>query len=239
MKKLSILLALVMLITLLAACNTEGDNAPADFEVPGYLVQLPTGKGWTSVEDTLYDLELTKDGIKLYVRCFNLGDFVDMPLVEDLYIDELDGLLATLTDAAEKEAQSTYQKDGKTIITSLQTGKEGEEARELYCFAVDFGGNSGTIAWVAFSAKADVMSKNKASFKSIVEGMTCTNEFPEDYDPFADELEFDENGELITDETEPEEYFEEEGTEPTETPEQPSEPTDNAVVIETTAAAGE
>ena len=70
MKKLSILLALVMLITLLAACNTEGDNVPADFEVPGYMVQLPTGKGWTSVEDTLYDLELTKDGYEIAFHFF-------------------------------------------------------------------------------------------------------------------------------------------------------------------------
>lgn len=228
MKKFSLLLAVLMLIGMLAACNTEGDNAPAEFEVPGYLVNVPCGKGWTSVEDTLYDLELTKGDLKMYVRAFSRADFVDMLTAEELYTDELDGLLSTLTDTAEKEALSTYTAGDKTVITSMHTGKEGETDKEFYCFCVDFGGSTGTVAWVAFAAKSGDMSKNKASFKSMVDGMTCTAHFDEDYDPFEEEYQFDENGELIVEESEPTDApgDMEEETEPTTNPPEPTETTE-------------
>ncbi len=246
MKKLSILLALVLLLSMLTACNPE-ETIP-DQKIPGYNIGLSAGTGWTIVDNlnveeevsmSKYDLEMTKDGMSIYAIGFSPADFIDLPLAEDLYIDCTDSLLESLTDVSTLEAQSGYTSGDKNILESLYAGKEDGVDKQFYCFMVDFGEETGNMVWVCFAAKESAMKKNKSTFKSIVEGMVCTAE-PYDYESsLADELYFDEEGNLIVDETEPETPPAE--TEPEVTAESnPPEPTaeDPSVpTIETTAPA--
>ena len=231
MKKLSLMLALLLLVGMLAGCNSEEGASESKYTIPGYQVSLPAGEGWTTVEESNYDLEMTKDGITLYAMGFSIADFVDLPTAEDLYLECTDELLSALTEVSEKEAVSTYTKDSKSIMVALHSGKDGDTTKQYYCFMVDFGAETGTMTWIAFSAKADTLKKNKDSLKAIVDGMTCSAKASEMGDLTEDGLEFDENGELIVEETEPYDIPYETDPAPTTNP---PEPTEEASPSETT-----
>lgn len=204
MKKLSILLALVLMFSMLAACNSEDANAASQM-IPGYEITLTIGDGWTVIEESEYDLALEKKGMQLYAYGFSPSDFVDMPLAEDMFLDFSGILLASLTDATTVEAESTYSTDDKQIITCMYSGKEGDTAKQFYCFLVDFGEVTGNQAWVVFAAKEGDMKKNRDAFKKMVDTMVCTAD-PYDYESsLDDEIIFDEEGNPIYDDfTEPE-----------------------------------
>lgn len=233
MKKLSILLALVLLVGMLAACNPEEAPKGTTVFIPGYLIDLPVGDGWTAAEEPSYDLELSKDGIKLYAMGFSVADFVDPPMLEDLNYECEDTLFSTLTDVSVKEETSEYSAKGKRILVTMYAGKDGDTSKQFYCFAVDFGEETGTSAWICFAAKADAMKKNKDTFKSIVENAVCTAKLSDMVGlDGEDDLLFDENGELIVDVTEPEDIpYDYEETEPTVTPEAPTEDAEPAIEI--------
>lgn len=215
MKKLSILLALVLVFSLLTACNSEEATTP-DQTIPGYLIGMIVGDGWTPIEESEYDLALEKNGMQLYAYGFSPADFVDMPTAEDMFLDCTGSLLESLTDVSTVSEESTYTAGDKQIRTAMYAGKEGDTAKQFYCFMVDFGEETGNMAWVAFAAKEADMKKNKAAFKEIIDGMVCTAE-PYDYEsPMEDEILFDEDGNPI---------FEDSFTEPEDIPYEDTEPT--------------
>lgn len=240
MKKLSIALVLVLLVSLLAACNPQGAQNTA-VTIPGYFVELDPGKGWTAAEESNFDLELSKDDMKLYAMGFSVEDFVDPPLVEDLVYDGEFSLSKFVTDLAVVEDTADISSGNKTILVTLYEGSENGTDKQYYCFSVQFAEETGAYAWLCFSAKADALKKNRDNFKSIVEAMTCSAQFSGS--ALDDEPMFDENGELIVDETY-EDYEEpiietepviEEPTTGTE----PAEPTRNTEATEATEAATE
>ena len=217
MKKLSILLVLVLILGMLAGCKKEEDGTP-DLLIPGYNIGLFVGKGWTQIEQkeevdleegevpviSLYDLEMEKNGMKLLAMGFAPTDFVDLPIAEDLFMDCTDTLLSNYTETSEVSATTSYEKDGKVILSAMYGGKDGNDEKRIYCFMVDFAEDTYYQAWVAFIAKESDMNKNKDAFKTIVETMVCNAE-PYDFESaIGDDEYFDEEGNLIVDETETE-----------------------------------
>ena len=239
MKKLSVLLAIALLLGALAACNPENTSEPNQL-IPGYLIGLNVGSGWTTIEESEYDLALEKNGMQLYAYGFSPADFVDMPTAEDMFIDCTGTIVAGLTEVRTVAEESTYTAGTKQIMTVTYAGKEGDTEKQFYCSVVDFADESGCLAFVAFAAKEGDMKKNKDSFKAMVDGMVCTAE-PYDYESaMEDEIIFDEDGNPIyPDETEPEDIYYDE-SEPTYevNPPEPTEMTTatTETVAETTEA---
>lgn len=251
MKKLSVLLVVLLMLSMLAGCKNEGGTP--NVQIPGYQIKLALGSDWTEVEkpdDTnleegqspiisRFDLEMEKKGMKLLALGFAPQDFVDLPIADDLFIDCNDTLQTVITDLSEVTAPSSYEKNGKQIISAMFSGNENGETKRIYCFQVDFGADTYCQAWIAFIAKEADMNKNKDAFKAIVEGAVCSAE-PYDFESgMDDELYFDEDGNLITDDTEPEEIIYD--TEPVSQESNPTEPSVDATVsttapAETTAA---
>jgi hypothetical protein len=251
MKKLSLLLVALLMLSMLAGCKNEA--GATEQLIPGYSISLPVGDGWTVIEKeadleasayTNFDLQLEKKGIQLVAVGFAPQDFVDLPLAEDLYLDGAYYLDDILTEVSEDGEPTTYEAKGKTILSGMFTGKDGDTEKKAYCFLVDFGADTYNMAWVAFIAKDADIKKNKDAFKAIVDGMTCTAE-PYDFESsLDDELYFDEDGNLITDETEPlegpgETYPEEvaESNPPAPTTEDTPSTTEEVTVPATTAPA--
>ena len=48
MKKLSLLLVVVLMLGMLAGCKNE--TGATEQQLPGYLINLPVGEGWTVIE---------------------------------------------------------------------------------------------------------------------------------------------------------------------------------------------
>lgn len=247
MKKLSLLLAIVLLLGTLAACNPETTDEPNQL-IPGYQIGLNIGNGWTAIEESEYDLALEKNGMQLYAYGFSPADFVDMPTAEDLFIDCTATIVEGLTEVRTVTEESSYTAGSKQVMTVTYAGKEGDTEKQFYCSVVDFADESGCLAFVAFAAKEGDMKKNKDSFKAMVDGMVCTAE-PYDYESaMEDEILFDEDGNPIyPDVTEPgdipydesEPTYEENPPEPTETVEETAEATTAATTTATTTAATE
>jgi len=253
MKKLSILLVLVLLLGALAGCK---NNGTPDTQIPGYQISLVLGDSWTEVEkpdDTnleegempiisRYDLEMENKGMKLLVLGFSPYDFVDLPLADELFTDCTETLLATLTETSEIAAANSYKSGDKQIISAMYSGKESGEAKQVYCFMVDFGEDTYCQVWLAFIAKEADMNKNKDAFKAIAESAVCSAD-PYDFESgLDDELYFDEDGNLITDETgAEEEYYDETEAIPTGevNPPEPTYETTPPVIVETTGEASE
>ena len=237
MKKLSILLALVLLLSMLTACNSKDGGDTAQM-IPGYLISINTGDGWTAIEESGYDLALEKKGMQLFAYGFSPYDFVDLPLVEDMFVEFSDILLASITDASTVEAESTYTVGDKTIISCMYSGKEEDTAKQFYCFMVDFGEVTCNQAWVIFSAKESDMKKNRDAFKKMVDNMVCTAE-PYDYETaLEDEILFDEEGNPIYDDfIEPDDIPYETETMPETNPPEPTTEAATEATTEATAAA--
>jgi len=171
MKKIVLLLAVLLVLGMLAGCNAGEEKKTPDHVVPGYSISLYTGKGWTAAKESQYDLELSKDGVTMFVMGFTTRDFVDMPSAEELFLDCNDDLLEELADVSVKEEETSYEKDGRKIISTLFSGKSGGKTRQYYCFAVDFDDEAESVAWVCFSATERVMKRQKAALKTIVDEM--------------------------------------------------------------------
>lgn len=176
MKKIALLLAALLVLGMLAGCNAEEEKTP-DHMVPGYDIGLYTGEGWTVAEESDYDLQLSKSGVTMYVMGFTVMDFVDMPAAEDLYLECNEDLFEDKTDLSVKEKESSYEKNGKKLISTLFSAKSGEETRQYYCFMVSFTDEAESKAWVCFSATEKVMKQKKAELKTIAETMDANGEY--------------------------------------------------------------
>ena len=114
MKKLSLLLVALLMLSMLAGCKNE--TGSSEQLIPGYHIALPVGDGWSVIEkeDDLeaaathsFDLVMEKKGIKLVAIGFAPQDFVDLPLAEDLYLDGAYFLEDALTEVREDGEPTT------------------------------------------------------------------------------------------------------------------------------------
>ena len=220
MKKITLLLAALMLFSLLAGCNTE--KTP-DHTIPGYDINLYTGEGWTVAEESKYDLQLSKDGVTLYAMGFAPIDFLDMPTMEELYLDCNDRFFSEKTDKTVKEAEKSYEVDGNKFVTTLFTAKDGDKEMEYLCFGILCDDEAGSVVWLCFGANAKTMKSQKKALKKIADKTDANGEYftQEDLDQQIEELlsqEEEAYGNVQT-ETEPAETEAAQGTEPTGTTE--------------------
>lgn len=168
MKKIALALAALLLLGLLAGCKAE-ERTPSFF-IPGYGIGLYTGEGWTAVEETDYDLQLSKDGVTLYAVGYTRMDFIEeMPPMKELYAFCNNALLAETTDPATKEKEKTYEVDGRSIVSTLFEAKVGDKQMEYYCFGISFNDEADGAAWLCFAAEAKTMRSKKAELKKIAD----------------------------------------------------------------------
>ena len=188
MKKIALLLAALLVLGMLAGCNAEEEKKP-DHVVTGYDINLYTGEGWSVVEDSGYDMQLTKDGITMSIIGFTAMDFVDMPTAEDLYLDCNNELFEEKTGKSVKEKESSYEKNGNKIISTLFSAKNGDKTELYYCFMVSFADEAESKAWVCFSGAEKTIHKKKADLKKLVETMTANGEYisPEELEELIDD----------------------------------------------------
>ena len=199
MKKIALLMAVLLVLGLFAGCNAEKEKTP-DHVVPGYSINLYTGEGWAKAEETSYDLQLSKDGVTLYVRGYTLMDFVDMPPMEDLFLDDIQSLQEGLTDISVKEKQTSYEVDGRTIVSTLFSAKEGEETKQFYCFGIDFTDEAGSVAFLCFSAGEKTMKKQKTNLKKIADQMDANGEYisEEEFFELLEDAQYEDGSETLT-----------------------------------------
>lgn len=199
MKKIALLLAALLVLGMLAGCNAEEEKTP-DHVVPGYSINFYTGDGWTEAEESAYDMQMSKDGVTMYAMGFTLMDFVDMPPAADLYLDCNDELFEEKTDVSVKEKETSYEKNGHQIISTLFSAKSGDETRQYYCFMVSFNDDAGSTAWVCFEATEKVMKQKKSELKKLVEEMDANGEYvsPEEMEELLEDG-LDDGGEEYVD----------------------------------------
>lgn len=187
MKKIAFLLAALMLFGLLAGCNAE--KTP-DHTIPGYDINLYTGKGWTVAEESKYDLQLSKDGVTLYAMGFAPLDFLDMPTMEELYLDCNDRFFGDKTDRAVKEKETTYEVEGNKFVSTLFTAKDGDKEMEYLCFGILCDDEAGSVVWLCFGANAKTMKSQKSSLKKIADRTDANGEYitQEDLDQQIEEI---------------------------------------------------
>lgn len=263
MKKIALLLAALLVLGMLAACNAEeGEKNPA-YAISGYDINI-YDEGWEVAEESDYDMEMVKDGVTMSMIGFTSMDFLDVPPAEELYQDANEDLLETKSVVVTDEAETTYEKNGHQIISTMFSAKDGETNMKYYCFMVSFDDEAGSMAWICFSATPEVMEKQKGELKALVEAMDANGKYvsPEEMEAQLEEAMgeefYEEDEELpeeemgyvgedfpvttVPEETEPaEEETEEtkpaegEATEETEPAE--GEATEETVTVETTPAA--
>ena len=204
MKKIALLLAALLVLGMLAACNAEEEKVPAQV-ISGYNINIYS-EGWKVVEETNYDMELVKDGVTMSMIGFTSMDFVDVPPAEDLYVDANEDMLEDKSVVVTVEPETRYEKNGHRYISTLFAAKDGETNMQYYCFMVEFDDEAGSMAWICFSATTEVMQKQKAELKKIVEAMDANGEYksPEELEAELEEAMGDEfyapDGELTDEE---------------------------------------
>ena len=144
MKKIALLLAALLVLGMLAACNAEEEKVPAQV-ISGYDINIYS-EGWKVVEETNYDMELVKDGVTMSMIGFTSMDFLDVPPAEDLYVDANEDMLEDKSVVVTAEAETTYEKNGHQIISTLFSAKDGETNMQYYCFMISFDDEAGSMA---------------------------------------------------------------------------------------------
>ncbi len=180
MKKIAIVLAALLLLGVLSGCKAE-EKTP-DYAIPGYDIHLYTGKGWIAAEETVYDLQLSKDGVILYAVGYTPRDFGEMPPMEELYDYCSSALLDDKSDVSTKEKRASYEVDGNKIVSTLFAAKDGDKEMEYYCFGFDFDDEAGSAAWLCFAADAKTMKSKKAELKKIADQTKATGVYVADDD---------------------------------------------------------
>ena len=176
MKKIALLLAALLVLGMLAGCNTaEEDQGPAHV-INGYDINI-YDDGWKEVEQIDYDMQLVKDGVTMSMIGFTSMDFVDIPPAEDLYVDANEDMLEDKSAVVAAEAETSYEKNGKQYISTLFSAKDGETNMQYYCFMVTFNDEAGSMAWICFSATTEVMKQQKDNLKKLVESMDANGKY--------------------------------------------------------------
>lgn len=176
MRKITLLLASVMLLSLFSGCKKE-EAAKPNYTIPNSNVNIQLDDGWVEVEDTPYNVELTKDGVTMMVESYISTDFVDMPPLEELFDDCNYILFRTLSDQTEIEAPQTYTVEEKTIIHAMYTAQTEKGLTYFRCFAVEFHDLANTITWVCYSGNEKSIKDQKAEMKATVESMVSSGFF--------------------------------------------------------------
>ena len=180
MRKTAFILAVLMLFSMLAACQKEENIVT----VPGYQIHLNVNGAWTVADESAYDLELNSGDLKICAVAYADHDFVDPPSAEDLYIDHNDGLVAQYEGLQTTQEVTSYTKDSKTIWTSKYVSGD----QTIYSCMVSFDNEAGSCIWIAISGPTDRMDRNIKAFVNMVEGMTCDAE-PVDWEAEEDLVE--------------------------------------------------
>lgn len=170
MKKMCLLLAALLVLGLLAGCNNE-DKTP-DNSKPGYDMGFELDEGWEAAPDSDYDMEVSKDGVKMVSREFASSDFLDMPTLEELFHDCNGDVLENLTDVAVVEEMTSYQVEGKQVVTMLYSGKDVDVSKQYCFFGVAFDNRAESMIWVCYSGSADAIKAQRADLKAVVDSAT-------------------------------------------------------------------
>lgn len=170
MRKISMILAVLLMLGMLAGCNAKTPN----YRIENYELDLVIPSGWTQTEESWYDLELHKGDATILVRAYIPLDFMDEMLdLEELFTLDTDHLLMQKEDVQVKEEKKTFESDGKDISTTLYTAKDGDETLQYLCCQVEFNNDGQTVAWVAFIADEKTMDKNRKTYETILKDMKC------------------------------------------------------------------
>lgn len=175
MKKIALLLAALLVLGMLAGCNSEEEKTPAAV-VSGYDINI-YDEGWKAVEDTTYDMQLVKDGVTMSVIGFTVMDFVDVPPASDIYTDANEDMLEDKSEVVTTEPETAYEKNGHKITSTLFSAKDGETNMQYYCFMVEFDDEAGSMAWICFGATTEVMQQRKSELKKLVESMDANGKY--------------------------------------------------------------
>ena len=179
MRKIALLLTLVLILGLFAACKKEEMTVT----VPGYQIHIPTDGTWTVAEESDYDLEMDAGSLKIRAVAYVATDFVDPPLAEELYLDHNEDLAALYEELTVAEEEKSYNSGAKTIwVTVYSAGDE-----KIVSAMVSLGNEAESVIWLALSGPAKDVEKYRGSFDSMLKNMTCDAE-PEDPDAVEDVL---------------------------------------------------
>ena len=111
MKKLAIILAALMLLSVLAGCNNKTPN----FHIDNYSVHLVIPAGWNQVEQPGYDLRLDNGENYILFRVYNmLLDFDEslgepIPTMDELFMQDVAGLRITEPGTPKRENWRTVE----------------------------------------------------------------------------------------------------------------------------------
>lgn len=203
MKKLSLLLAVLLIVGLVAGCggNKEDNDGFAPDEtqsatspihealeawrekyvgVPGYDVSIPLDSAWEMTDESVYDLEMVKEDVTLSVIVFTKLDFEEMPEAEELYERCNKILFNQIEEVTTVEDKASYQVEEMKISSQLFASVDGDTTTQYYCFLVEFGDEAGSVAWLGFTAEESVMTQKKAELKAIVDEMDSDGDIPAD-----------------------------------------------------------
>jgi predicted small lipoprotein YifL len=196
MKKIAVLLAVVLILSAFAGCAKKDP-----FEIPGYSIEFDPGDGWSTVEDSGYDLQLTNGKAYITVMAYVSTDFIDPPDPLEIYRDQNDvEIISAREGIAVVEEETSYNhKSGKTITTTMYSAQyNGTENRYLSCM-VQFNNEADSFVWFLFNSTADYMSKHRGSYIKLLEGLVCTA-VPMEYGEEGEPIEGDySEGEILED----------------------------------------
>ena len=177
MRKIALLLAALMVLSLFVACRKEEDTSRPNFEIPNSNVNIQLDDGWKALEDTLHNVEMSKDGVTMTIDSYICTDFVDIPAIEELFADRNYILFRELSGQKEIEAPETYTSGTKTIICAMYSAQGEEGVVYYYCFGVDFHDQASSMAWVCLSGAEKNLKNQRAELKATVESMVTDGKF--------------------------------------------------------------
>lgn len=181
MKKLTLILAALLMLGMLAGCNGKTPN----FHIDNYSVHLVIPDGWTQVEQPGYDLRLQNGDDYILFRIYNmLLDFDEslgepIPTMDELYTQDNAGLRITEPGTPKRENWRTVEetktfKSGDTeISTTLFAAEENGKTMQYLCCQVNFHNDAEIVGWVAFVGDEESMQKNRKTYETILKDMTC------------------------------------------------------------------
>ena len=181
MKKLAIILAALMLLSVLAGCNNKTPN----FHIDNYSVHLVIPAGWNQVEQPGYDLRLDNGDDYILFRVYNmLLDFDEnlgepIPTMDELFMQDVAGLRITEPGTPKRENWRTVEekktfKSGNTeISTTLYAAEVDGKTQQFLCCQVNFHNDAEIVGWVAFVGDEASIKKNRKTYETILKDMTC------------------------------------------------------------------